>query len=435
MKFETVKKLVLVSAVLTVLWSCSKDESLVATTEQAPADAKVEAKPKGPAITGADSLAPHEKPQILADSTRPPLPIEETGNVARLPRSYPEHWVMVREVNFFNHLSGKVIVLDVAETKPQKRIKGMMDSSLLGNFGQSKTRGELYILESFHERGTRGPRTDVLVIYDKETLSIKKEIVWLQPNRIMALPERYSISLSKDEKFLFAANFSPAASFTVVDLDKQEIVTEIGTPGCVLTYPVGQRTVASLCSNGGMLSTTVNEDGTLKSQKRLKPFFDTDKTPIFEHGVFFNGQAFYPSFTGLLHGFDVSGEEVKYLGSSSLVSEDEQEKNWRPGGLFLNDVDDTGLMYTIFQPDGHEGTQTHGGTEVWVHDLKTKQRVRRIEVPNWAVSLVVTRGENPLLVVTNGEMNLDIFNANDGSFIHTVSDFGNVTPLALEKSY
>jgi methylamine dehydrogenase heavy chain len=39
------------------------------------------------------------------------------------------------------------------------------------------------------------------------------------------------------------------------------------------------------------------------------------------------------------------------------------------------------------------------------------------------------------LVVTNGELSLDVFNANDGSLVQTVADFGSVTPLLVHKSY
>lgn len=414
----------LVSIALTgVISGCHDDSSAIADTAAA----------QGPAITGAD--APHKTAAPAINDQLPPLPIEETGHVAVLPKSYPASWVMVNEASFFNMFGGKVIVLDIAETQPAKRIKGMMDKNLLGNFGQSKTRGELYIMESFHERGSRGPKTDVLTIYDKTTLTIKKEIVWPQANRLMALPERYAVSLSDDEKYLFVSNFSPAASFTVVNLDSHTIVEEISTPGCVLTYPVGDRGVASLCSNGGMLSTGLNDDGTLKSQQRLSPFFDTVESAIFEHPVYYQGKAYFPSFHGLLHSFDMSGDTAKYLGSWDMVTEEEKQQNWRPSGLILNDVDDNGLMYTIFQPDGHEGSQTHGGTQVWVFDLNTQKRVRIIDVPSWAVSIAVTRGNNPLLVVTNGEMNLDIFNTQTGKLIQTVADFGNITPLGVDKSY
>ena len=84
---------------------------------------------------------------------------------------------------------------------------------------------------------------------------------------------------------------------------------------------------------------------------------------------------------------------------------------------------------------GKEGTQTHGGSQVRVYDPVKKKLLRTIEAPRWAISMVVTRGDKPLLIVTNGELNLDVFDARDGSFIHTIADFGAATPLSLHKSY
>ena len=387
----------------------------------------------GPEITGAN--IPRTEKNIQVNQKIPPLSIEKAGNVATLPKSYPETWVIVDEASFFNMFGGKVIILDIAETKHAKRIKGLMDKNLLGNFTQSRTRNEFYIMESFHERGSRGKKTDILAIYDKQSLSIKKEIIWPKANRLQALPERYAMALSDDERFLYSANFDPAASFSVIDLDTYEIVEEIATAGCVLTYPIGDRGVASICSNGSILSTQLHADGTLKSQSRSQPFFDTTHTPVFEHAVYVNGIAYFPSFTGLLHSFDMRGKKAEYLGVWDMLSEEQKSAGWRPSGLALNDFDDNGLMYTIFQPNGGEGTQTHGGTQVWVYDVLNKKRIRVIDTPNWAISIAVTRGENPLLVVTNGELNLDIFDAQSGKFLHTVSDFGNSTPLLVHKSY
>ncbi len=202
------------------------------------------------------------------DSLPPPLAIEKTGNVLSLPASYPENWVMVDEASFFSMYDGKVIILDVMEKTPAKRIKGMVHKNMLGNFAQHKTRPEFYVLETFHERGWRGKKTDVFVVYDRSTLKIKKEIVW-PTDRMQALPERYAMIVSGDSQLVFAANFNPAASFGVVDVDSHEILSTIGTPGCVLTYPAGKRSVASLCSNGGMLTTVVDEKGQLKSQQNV----------------------------------------------------------------------------------------------------------------------------------------------------------------------
>jgi len=364
----------------------------------------------------------------------PPLPIEEIGRVESLPASYPEDWVLVDESSFMNMYGGKIIILDIAETSHPKRMKGMMSKSMLGNFTQSSERGEFYIIESFHERGARGKKFDVLVIYDKQTLKVIKEIEW-PTDRLQSLPERYSMALSEDQSLLYVSNFNPAASFTVFDLDSREIVETIGTPGCVLTYPTGERSVTSICSNGGLLTTVLDKKGNLKARERMAPFFDTDSSPIFEWPVIVNGRAHFPSFHGEMHVIDFSGDVARYIEKWSLVSEKERQGNWRPGGIALTDRDDRGRLYIIMQPDGKEGTQTHGGSQVWVFDLKTKQRLRIIDIPNWAVSLAVTRGSNPKLVITNGSMNLDIFSANDGQFIQTVSDFNNITPLLIHKSY
>jgi len=325
-------------------------------------------------------------------------------------------------------------VLDIAETVPAKRIKGMMDKNLLGNFTQARTRPELYIIESFHERGSRGRRFDILAIYDKRTLAPIKEIEW-PTTRLTALPERYSISVSNDERFLYVANFTPAASFTVVDLETHEITQTIPTPGCVLTYPMGNRAVASICSNGAMLSTVIDDAGKLVKQERGQPFFDTDKTPIFERPAIVDGIAYFPSFDGEMHMIDLRGSSAQHLGRWSLVSDAERAENWRPGGLEIIDKDDAGRVYIVMHPEGGDGSHNGGGPEVWVFDVARQQRVQRIEVPNWAISVAVTGGEDPLLVVTQGELALDIFKANDGSFVQTVSDFGNVTPLLVHRSY
>lgn len=378
------------------------------------------------------SSTPTHKTAIRTDIA--PLPIEETGRVEVLPSQFPESWMFVDEASFPSMFGGKMILLDVAEKKAAKRIKGTADKNLLGNFIQAQTRPEFYIMESFHERGARGPKTDVLTIYNKTTMSPFKELIWTD-TRLQALPRRHAMALSSDEKFLFVSNFSPAASFTVVDLDTKEIVETIGTPGCVLTFATGKRSVTSICSNGGLLTSVVDEEGRNKSQHRIAPFFDTDKTPIFERPAIIDGIAYFPSFVGDVHEIDLNGEVAKYVEKWSLVSSSEKKANWRPSGLALNDSDDQGLFYVIMQPDGYDGSQTHGGTQVWIYNIKKKQRIKVIDIAKGALSIAVTRGKVPSMVITNGELTLDIYNPKTGELIQNISDFGNVTPLVIHKAY
>ena len=367
----------------------------------------------------------------------PPLPIEPIGQVATLAADFPESWMYVDEISFANMFGGKIILMDVAETRPAKRIKAMADKALIGNFTQARSRNEFYIMETFHERGARGKRTDVLAIYDKTTFNIVKELIWDETGtvRVQALPERYSMTLTADERFLLVSNFSPAASFTVVDLDTREIVTTIGTPGCVLTYPTGKNGVSSLCNNGGLLSTVLDNNGYMQAQYQIAPFFDTDKTPIYERPAIVDGIAYFPSFAGLVHAIDLRGDVAAHLETWSLVSAQERRQNWRPSGLALIDTDEQGLVYLLMNPGGHDGSQTHGSEHVWVFDMAAKQRLRAIDLPNFGISLALSRGARPKLVVTNGDMNLDVLDARSGAFMQTISDFGNTTPLLLNKAY
>ena len=367
----------------------------------------------------------------------PPLPIEPIGQVATLSADFPESWMYVDEISFANMFGGKIILMDVAETRPAKRIKAMADKALIGNFTQARSRNEFYIMETFHERGARGKRTDVLAIYDKTTYNIVKELLWDETGtvRVQALPERYSMTLTADERFLLVSNFSPAASFTVVDLDTREIVTTIGTPGCVLTYPTGKNGVSSLCNNGGLLSTVLDNNGYMQAQYQIAPFFDTDKTPIYERPAIVDGIAYFPSFAGLVHAIDLRGDVAAHLETWSLVSAQERRQNWRPSGLALIDTDEQGLVYLLMNPGGHDGSQTHGSEHVWVFDMAAKQRLRAIDLPNFGISLALSRGARPKLVVTNSDMNLDVLDARSGAFMQTISDFGNTTPLLLNKAY
>ena len=123
-------------------------------------------------------------------------------------------------------------------------------------------------------------------------------------------------------------------------------------------------------------------------------------------------------------------------GSWSLVTDKERKAKWRPGGLALNDKDEQGNLYIIMHSDGKDGSHAEGGSHIWVFDMKKKQRLQTIAVPNWAISVAVTRGKEPLIVVTNPiDMSLDILNAKDGSFVQNISDFGNNTPLLVYKAY
>jgi methylamine dehydrogenase heavy chain len=116
------------------------------------------------------------------------------------------------------------------------------------------------------------------------------------------------------------------------------------------------------------------------------------------------------------------------------VPEAERAGGWRPGGAMFGGADDAGRLYLLMHAEGREGSHKDGGAEAWVFDVKKKTRVQRIVLKSWGVSLEATRGTAPLLVVTNAEMNLDVYDAADGKHLRTITGLGQETPVILHAA-
>lgn len=202
----------------------------------------------------------------LATERPPPLPIEPTGIVETLPRHYPEHWFLVHDFSFFHMSDGKLYLIDADAETLGEQVKGFINNSMGANVVQSAKRGEIYASETYYSRGARGVRTDVVTIWDQETLAPVAEVVWPKPKRFIGLPRRAAIALLDDDRLLAVANFTPATSVTLIDLDKREIVNEVATPGCSLLYATGKVGFSSLCADGRILSTELATDGSVIKQ-------------------------------------------------------------------------------------------------------------------------------------------------------------------------
>ena len=362
----------------------------------------------------------------------PPLPIEKMGVIETLPDRYPEHWFVVHDAAFFHMLDGKVIVLDATAETAAEQYKGAIGASMMGGVHESASRNEIYVIESFNTRGPRGDRTDVLTIWDRSTLAVLDEVVWPVPKRLQGMPERFAMQTINGGKWLLVANFSPAASVTVVDLDKREIINEVATPGCVLAYPTGKFGFSSLCSDGRLMSVQLKSDATIRTQERGEAFFDSDDTPIFERAALINGVAYFPSFTGEVHPIDLSGDLAVPREPWSLLDEEDKAQKWRPGGIGIIDEDELGRFYILMHPDGVDGSQGSGGPEIWVFDPKKKARVQRIALQEWGLSLTVSRGKQPLMMVTNPvDMSMETYDGQTGEFQRKMTGLGMETPLMI----
>lgn len=391
--------------------------------------------PKGRCLLRALAVLVLASSPFAQSATPPPLPIEPTGVIQTLPATYPPSWFLVHDAAFFHMGDGKVYVIDTAADTLAEQVKGTFNVSFIGNILQSAKRSEIYATETFHTRGTRGDRIDVLTVFDQQTLAPKGEVMLPTGKRFVGIPQSYALLVMNSDRWLAVANFSPATSVTLIDLDSREIIGEIPTPGCVLTYPTGKRGFSSLCADGRFLSTELAADGTVAKQTRSDVFFNSDTSPIFERPAVIGGIAYFPSIAGLVYPVDVSGTEAKVGEPWNLVPEAERAEGWAPAGIGLIDKDDQGHFYIIMHPEAKDGSYQSGGPEVWVFDGAAKKRVRRIALQAWGLSLAVSRGENPVLMVVNPtDMSLEMYEPKTGEFIRTISNFGQETPLLVHGS-
>jgi methylamine dehydrogenase heavy chain len=355
---------------------------------------------------------------IAVTSSHAELPAEPIPNIAAISPDYPDSLIFVHDANFDALIAGRVILVDVApETH---NYKGALDAAQFPSFTESTTRNELYVAETFYSRGTRGVRTDVVTIYDKEHLQPIGEIALPGGKRGQMVTNRYTVQLVDQDRYMFLFNFTPAASVVMIDIASRKILSETAIPGCSLIYPTGKRGFSSLCGNGSMFTAQFDEKGQITKQEKIPPFFSVDDDPLFDKPVYIDGTAYFPSFKGQMQAVDLSGDMPKLADPWSLVTDAEPSENWRPGGWQIATVDPTGLIYVLMHRDGADGTHKFGGPEVWVFDPASKKRVKRFELKEWGVSIEVTGGKNPYLVVTNGDMQLDVYAASTGKWIKMI---------------
>lgn len=346
------------------------------------------------------------------------LPAEPIPSIEKMPAVYPDSTIFAHDANFEALIAGRVVAIDVAHKS--HNYLGAMDASQFASFIQSAKRDELYVAETHYSRGTRGERSDVVTIYDRENLKVVGEVVLPGAKRGLVVSNRYSMQLLDNDKYLAVFNFTPAASVSLIDLEQRKIVSETQIPGCGLVYPSGPRGFSSLCSNGAIYTAQFDKAGQLASQDKVPPFFSVDDDPLFDKPVFKDKVAYFPSYLGKMHQVDMSSETPKVLGSWPLVTSAEAKQNWRPGGWQIASVDDRGRAYVVMHKDGFDGSHKSGGSEVWVYDLAKQKRLKKFELKNWAVSIEVTRGKDPYLVVTNGDMALDVYRANSGKWLKVI---------------
>lgn len=358
------------------------------------------------------------------------LPEEPIPAVVKLPAQWPATWVLIHDFHFSSIVDGRVMLVDTAAIDGP--VKGMVRAAQFANMLVSPTRGEVLTSETFYSRLTRGERTDAVTIWDMATLQPKGEIVLPGGKRQQSVTYPQLFQFTNADKWALVANFTPAQSVSVLDLDARKVIAEIDLPGCAQIYPTGERGFSSFCADGSLFSVKLGPDGQAVSSKTVDRVQDIDNQPLFSTPAWVGKTAWFVSYRGQVQAFDFSGEVGKPLpGTFNVGTAEGATPEWRPGGWQVIAADSAGKLYVLMSPAGREGSHKDGGTEVWVVDPVAKARTARIALRGVATAISLTKEAQPRLIVARGDGEVDVHDPVSGAFLRSLGAAGGANPILI----
>jgi methylamine dehydrogenase heavy chain len=355
-------------------------------------------------------------PKLDAESLsdiRPAAIASEPINVYKELGPASPHWVLFWVMtNAFEITRAVLLDADSAE------MKATITTGIFPSIRSSSDGRELYVPDTFNH-GPERVRRDVLSIYDTADYSLIDKLELPKNQRALMAPGARARTAMIDEgRLLVLFNFSPRTSVTVIDPGARKILNEIETPGCFLVYPTGRLGVSMLCGDGRLLTLRLDSEGQLVERTHSDAFFDPDDDPINESAAELDGVWYFASYGGDLYPVDLSGElpvfrppwslavpSVEPTGFLSTLFADAPEGPWLPGGYqFAAAHESRGELYFLMHPTAWtqgQGDHVFPGTEVWVYDVETKQRIRRLPLREMAGGFHITSDPQPLLIAAS----------------------------------
>ena len=353
-------------------------------------------------------------------ATPPPLAAEHLV-VAQLPAPSP-HWVYVYDTALDHETDYRVHLFDGDRGK----LLGQIDTGYYPGFALSPDGKTSAVATTYWSRGWHGTHTDVVEFTDNTTLSFTREIV-LKTQHMQGPPTPFNLTYSTDQKFLYVANITPAASLSVVDVAKGAVASEVETDGCALAIASGTRRVSALCESGRLLTITIDDSGHEASRSLSKPFFNADKDPIFVQGMASGSKVLFVSFLGDLYSVDLAGAEPAFAAPWPLVTAAERG-TWRTGGSQPAAYQPHLARLYVPMHQGVEGSHKLGGTEIWVFDTDTHKRIARWPVDTHrfgsVIAIAASSDDKPLLFATTDSADLIVMDPVSGRIKHVVNKVG-----------
>jgi methylamine dehydrogenase heavy chain len=296
--------------------------------------------------------------------------------------------------------AGQFFVVDGA----QQKFLAQIDGGYLPRAAFSPDQKEIYVSETFWERGTRGKRSDVITFYDAKTLHDTGEVL-LPAGRFVTGTKKYTFSGTPDGQYLLSLNVTPAVSVSLVDARRREYLGEIETPGCTLVLPSGPARFSMICTDNTLLTVKIRGADDYE-RSRSEAFFNASEDPLMDQPDFerATSTAWFVSYAGMIHAIDLREDEPKFAEPWSIVTASEKAANWRPGGTQMIAANSGAGRLFVLMHEGEPWTHKEAGTEVWVFDMQTRKKIGRIKLAYATDSIAVSRdAENPRLYALASE--------------------------------
>jgi methylamine dehydrogenase heavy chain len=182
-----------------------------------------------------------------------------------------------------------------------------------------------------------------------------------------------------------------------------------------------------------MMSVQIDEDGNQASTSRTDVFFDANNDPVMEKAAIIDDVAYFPTFLGRVIPVDLSGDQPVVGNEWSLLGDGDD--GWRPGGIQVTGSDSGGRLYVMMHPEGYEGSHKDPGVEIWVFDVGSRSRVDRIALELPALTFGLTNDDEPLLLTTNINLEVDVYDVASGEYQRTLSGTGAQTPFLIHGAH
>ena len=325
----------------------------------------------GLALAAGASLA-QAAPKAAAKAVPPELPVETLLDGGNLSATTTER-IYVADVAISHIVDGRLRVFNATDGK----MLGIINTGYAGNFALSAKADELYVATTYLSRGGRGERTDILEVWDTNTLSVKHEVL-LPPKRAQALNYRGLVHRTANARFVLVQNATPATSITVVDLAERKVAGEVPTPGCWGAWPSSSHPsrFSMLCGDGKVATVTLDDKGQVADRQTSAKLFDADSDAWFNSADQIGDRTFFVSFQGVITEVDLSGPVAKRANAFNIVGGEAAKQGWRPGGYQPLAVHPGGKHAVVAMHDkGREGSHKMPGKQLWIVDLESGKRV------------------------------------------------------------